>query len=56
MATRKLQPKKLNTNQCIMLRRRGLDPKNYVVIKDTYTTLYLRDIRDGSIKLISKYN
>lgn len=52
----KMKYKRLNNNQCTMLRRRGLDPQNYVVIKDTYTTLYLRDIRDGSVKIITKYN
>ena len=48
--------KKLNTNQCVMLRRRGLNPKNYMVIKDTYTSLYLKDLRNGSVKIISKYH
>ena len=52
----KMKHKKPNTNQCTMLRRRGLDPRNYVVVKDTYTSLYLRDLRDGSVKIITKYN
>lgn len=37
-----------------MLKLRGLNPKNYTVIKDTTTSLYLRDLRDGSIKIITK--
>lgn len=48
--------KKLNENQRIMLRRRGLDPKNYLLIKNTYTSLYLKDLRSGLVKIILKYH
>lgn len=48
--------KKLTSNHIAMLRRRGLDPKNYEVIKDTYSSLYLRDLRTGAIKIITKMN
>lgn len=43
-------------HQYIMLRRRGLDPKNYEPIKETYGSVYFRDKRDGSIKIINKKN
>lgn len=39
-----------------MIRGRGLDPNNYDVIKDTYTSLYLRDKRTGRIKILTRYN
>ena len=45
-----------NSNQSSVIRRRGLDPNNYVVIKETYTTLYLRDQRTGAVKIITKNN
>ena len=56
MSKMKMKYKKLNNNQCVMLRRRGLDPTNYVVLRETYVSLYLRDVRDGSVKIIMKYN
>jgi hypothetical protein len=39
-----------------ILRRRGMDPKNFVVVKETYGSLYVRDIRIGKIKIIEKQN
>lgn len=52
----KKNPGTLTSNQRQMLRIRGLDPKNYTLVKDTYTSLYLRDKRDGSIKILTKYH
>lgn len=46
--------KKLKPHQITMLRVRGLDPKNYEVVKDTYTSLYLRDLRTGKIMVLYK--
>ena len=46
--------KRLSSAQYQMLRRRGLNPKNYTLIKDTYTSVYLRDKRDGSVKILYK--
>lgn len=46
--------KKLNSTHYAMLKIRGLDPKNYTLVKDTYTSLYLRDKRDGSLKILYK--
>lgn len=46
----------LTSNHRVMLRRRGLDPANFELIKETYGSLYLRDKRDGSTKIIYKQN
>lgn len=54
MGTQKIQPKPLADHQKQMLRLRGKDPRNYVVLKDTFTSLYLRDIRDGSVVILYK--
>lgn len=56
MAERKIQYKPLTYNQKTMLRRRGLNPDNYILIKNTYSSMYLRDRRDGSLKIIFKQN
>ena len=45
-----------DNNHRVMLRRRGLDPANYELVKETYGSVYLRDKRDGSIKIINKQN
>ena len=46
----------VTSNHRVMLRRRGLDPANFELIKETYGSLYLRDKRDGSTKIIYKQN
>lgn len=46
----------LNHRQRKMLHYRGLDPVNYELVKETYGSMYLRDKRDGSIKIINKKN
>ena len=38
------------------LRRRGLDPKDYVFVKETYGALYVRNIHTGIVKIINKCN
>ena len=48
--------RRLTSGQRGIIRRRGLDPNNYEVIKDTITSLYLRDKRTGKIKIITKRN
>lgn len=48
--------KKLDSDQRIMVRRRGLDPDNYRVIKSTYGVLYLLDLRYNKVKVIQKWN
>ena len=47
--------KKLSYNHQEMLRKRGRDPKNYVFLKNTYTTVYFRDIRTGKVLPVLKY-
>lgn len=48
--------KKFTSNHRHMIRIRGLDPNNFTLVKETYTSLYLRDKRDGSIKILTKYH
>lgn len=43
-------------NQKKMILRRNLDPNNYDVIKETYSSLYLRDKRTGRVKILFKHN
>lgn len=52
----KNEQKKLTYGQKIILKRRGLDPKNFELVKELYGSLYVRDIRDGKIKVINKVN
>ncbi len=47
---------KLTPRQRELLRRRGLNPDNYVLVRALYSTLYLKDIRTGRIKIITKNN
>ena len=46
----------LDNNQKMMLRRRGLDPKDYVLVKSTYGSLYVKNIHTGVVKIIYKKN
>lgn len=46
--------RKMTSGQWGIIRRRGLDPANYDVIKDTITSLYLLDKRSGKIQIITK--
>lgn len=48
--------RKLNHNQKTMLRRRGMDPNNYVLLKNTNAALYLLDLRFNKVKVIHKWN
>lgn len=47
---------KLTYRQRELLRRRGLNPDNYMLVRAFYSTLYLRDIKTGKIKVITKNN
>lgn len=38
------------------LRRRGMDPNDYVFVKETYASLYVRNIHTGVVKIIIKEN
>ena len=53
MAKKYLRP---NKRQHELIRRRLLDPINYLVIKETYSSLYLWDKRYGKIHIITKNN
>ena len=50
------KPIKFKNHHYEMLHRRGLKVKNYTLIKETYTSLYLRDKRDGSVKILTKHH
>jgi hypothetical protein len=43
-----------NKNQKVLIRRRGLNPDNYTVLKELNYSLFLIDKRDKSIKIIEK--
>ena len=47
---------KFTSNQKAMLRRRGLDPKDYVFVKETFGALYVRNIHTGLLKILNKNN
>lgn len=47
---------KLNYNQERMLRVRGLNPKDWVFVRESYVSLYVRNIHNGQIKVINKQN
>lgn len=54
-----MKPKNPNTftsSQRGMLMCRGMDPKNYRFVKETYCSFYVRDIRTGKIMIIFKHN
>ena len=38
------------------LRNRGLDPKDYVVVKALYGSLWVKNIHTGSVKILDKKN
>jgi len=48
--------KKPNRTQRVMIKRRGLDPKNYAVLSETYSSLYLLDLRYNKVKILYKRN
>lgn len=50
------EKKQFNKNHKVSLTRRGLDPKDYVFVKETYCALYVRNIHTGVLKIINKCN
>ena len=42
------------TNQRTMIRKRGMNPNDYVVVKNTYTSLYIKNIHTGVIKILER--
>ena len=47
---------KPNANQKVMILRRGLDPNHYLVMKETWSSLYLLDVRFNKVKILYKRN
>lgn len=41
-----------NKRQAELIRRHGLEPKNYAVMKELNYSIYLRDRRNGMIKIL----
>lgn len=56
MEVQRLKGKSLTSNQKTMIRRRGMDPKNYRLLKNTNAALYLLDLRFDKVKVIHKWN
>ena len=56
MNNKKIALKPLTHHPRDMLRNRGLDPRNYLFVKNTYTHVYFWDIRYKSVKVIVKQN
>jgi hypothetical protein len=48
--------KKFTDSHKKSMRCRGLDPKDYVFVKETYVSLYIRNIHTGVVKIIYKHN
>ncbi len=51
-----MKGKKLTANQKTMIRRRGMIPENYRLLKDTHAALYLLDLRYNKVKVVHKWN
>lgn len=52
MAQKKYPPP--NKNQAALIRHRGYEPKYYVVMRALNFSLIIKDIRDGTVKIIDK--
>ena len=48
--------KKLTYNQKLMLKRRGMNPDHYVVVKELYSSLWVKNVLTGKVKIINKHN
>jgi hypothetical protein len=48
--------KPLTFNQKTMCKIRGLNPDNYVLLKNTHAALYLLDLRYNKVKILYKWN
>lgn len=53
---KKIQARKLKCHHYGMLRCRGLDPKNYRYLGETFVTVYFLDVRYDKVKILYKYN
>ena len=43
-----------NKQQAALLRARGLDPRYYTIMRELNFTLFIKDRRDGTVKIIDK--
>lgn len=48
--------RKPNENEKAMLRRRGIDWKDYLVVRSTYATVWFKHKVTGRIKIVDKIN
>ena len=51
-----MKVKKPNYNQTRMLVRRGLDPKDFVVVKDTCSCVWFFNLKTWTYKIINRDN
>lgn len=42
------------SSQYALIKRRNMNPKNYIVLKETWDRLYLKDLRYNKVKIIHK--
>lgn len=47
---------KPDKNQREVLRKRGLNPDDYVVVKALYGSLWVKNIHSGTVKILDKRN
>ena len=43
-----------NKQQAALLRAHGLDPRYYTIMRELNFTLFIKDRRDGTVKIIDK--
>ena len=46
----------LTSRQRELLKRRGLDPSEYVLVRALYGSIWVKNIRTGIVKIIDKRN
>ena len=51
-----MEGKKLTSNQKSILKRRGMNPDHYVVVKELYSSLWVKNVLTGKVKIINKHN
>ncbi len=51
-----MEKAKLTSNQKAMLKRRGMNPDHYVVVKDLYSALWVKNVYTGVVKILNKHN
>jgi hypothetical protein len=51
-----MEKMKLTSNQKAMLKRRGMNPDHYVVVKDLFSALWVKNIYTGAVKILNKHN